>query len=194
MTLCLNVGLLITRWSHLLQPIQDGARIDVSVSELYDSTYVGNPQDLISQPPGYAFSRGGPVQRNSITHILVCKPKRPKPSLTEFLEIEENDLHGPYDRDGSQRPYVSGHNRFDAWRILIWLDFNFSSRYARLYHSSTTCLPQPPFAINQPSSEDEVDPPWLIKKICRMIDEFSDVNEGEKEFIKMWNLHVQHYT
>ena len=56
----------------LLQPIQDGARIDVSVSELYDSTYVGNPQDMIAQPPGYAFSRGGPVQRNSITHVLVC--------------------------------------------------------------------------------------------------------------------------
>ena len=24
-----------------------------------------------------------------------------------------------------------------------------------------------------------------------MIDEFSDVNEGEKEFMKMWNVHVQ---
>ena len=102
----------ITQWSHLLQPIQDGARIDVSVSELYDSTYVGNPQDMISQPPGYAFSRGGPVQRNSITNVLVCKPKRPLQSLTEFLEIEENDLNGPYDDNGSQRPFVSGHNRY----------------------------------------------------------------------------------
>ena len=26
-----------------------GARVDVSVSELYDSTYVGNPHDMISQ-------------------------------------------------------------------------------------------------------------------------------------------------
>jgi len=155
-------------------PIQDGARIDVSVSELYDSTYVGNPQDMISQPPGYAFSRGGPVQRNSITHVLVCKPKRPVQSLTEFLEIEENDLNGPYDDNGSQRPFVSGHNR--------------------LYHYSNTNLPQPPFAINQPAAEDMVDQPWLITRICRMIDEFSDVNEGEKEFIKMWNIHVQHFT
>ena len=96
----------------IFQPIQDGARIDVSVSELYDSTYVGNPQDMISQPPGYAFSRGGPVQRNSITNVLVCKPKRPLQSLTEFLEIEENDLNGPYDDNGSQRPFVSGHNRY----------------------------------------------------------------------------------
>ena len=92
------------------QPIQDGARIDVSVSELYDSTYAGNPQDMISQPPGYAFSRGGPVQRTSITHILVCKPKRPTPSLTEFLEVEDHDLNYLNTVDG-QRPFVSGHNR-----------------------------------------------------------------------------------
>lgn len=152
-------------------PIQDGARIDVSVSELYDSTYVGNPHDMISQPPGYAFSRYGPVQRTSITNILVCKPKRTKHSLSEFLEIEDNDLNGPYD---GQRPFVTGHNR--------------------LYHYSTTCLPQPPHAIIQPSTEDQVDPPWLNTKICRMLDEFSDVNEGEKEFMKIWNLHIQHYT
>ena len=92
------------------QPIQDGARIDVSVNELYDSAYVGNPHDMISQPPGFAFSRGGPVQRTSITNVLVCKPKRLSPSLNEFLEIEENDLNGPYNVDG-QRPFISGHNR-----------------------------------------------------------------------------------
>ena len=51
------------------------------------------------------------MQRNSITHILVCKPKRPTPSLTEFLEIEESDLNIHYGVDG-QRPFVSGHNRY----------------------------------------------------------------------------------
>ena len=94
-----------------MQPIEEGARIDVSVSELYDSTYAGNPHDLISQPPGYAFSRYGPVQRTSITNILVCKPKRAKPSLSEFLEIDgagNDHLNGPYD---GQRPFVTGHNR-----------------------------------------------------------------------------------
>ena len=29
--------------------MSDGARIDVTVSELYDSTYVGNPHDLVSR-------------------------------------------------------------------------------------------------------------------------------------------------
>ncbi len=96
------------------QPIEEGARIDVSVSELYDSTYVGNPQDLISQPPGFAFSRRGPTQRTSITNVLVCKPKRSTHSLSEFLEVDGDGgdhllLAGPYD---GQRPFVSGHNRY----------------------------------------------------------------------------------
>ena len=53
--------------------------------------------------------RQGPVQRTSITNILVCKPKRATPSLSEFLEADgENDQNGPYD---GQRPFVTGHNR-----------------------------------------------------------------------------------
>ena len=96
----------------------------MSVSELYDSTYVGNPHDMISQPPGYAFSRGGPIQRTSITHVLVCKPKMQSPSLDEFLEIEENDLNGPYNVDG-QRPFVSGHNRY---KIINKITFNFTTQ------------------------------------------------------------------
>ncbi|CAB4054291.1 SUZ12 [Lepeophtheirus salmonis] len=153
-------------------PIPEGARIDVSVSELYDSTYVGNPHDMIRQPPGFAFSRRVPTQRTSVTNVIVCKPKRPlRNSLSEFLEIDDNDLNGPYD---GQRPFVTGHNR--------------------LYHYSTTCLAMPPNAILEPLEEDQVDPPWLMIKICKMLDEFSDVNDGEKEFMKMWNLHVQHHT
>lgn len=142
----------------------------MSVSELFDSTYAGNPHDLISQPPGFAFSRyvRGRMklsdmsqgtwhhldcrrlpmhakkclakfdclttslawiaqqhvhvyqfftpcrttsgQRTPSTNILVCKPKRPAKSLSEFLEVEgDNDLNGPY-VDG-QRPFVTGHNR-----------------------------------------------------------------------------------
>lgn len=39
-------------------------------------------------------------------------------------------------------------------------------------------------------SEGESDPLWLRQKTVQMIDEFSDVNEGEKELMKLWNLHV----
>ncbi|RZC35835.1 VEFS-Box domain containing protein [Asbolus verrucosus] len=42
-------------------------------------------------------------------------------------------------------------------------------------------------------SEGENDPEWLRNKTMMMIDEFTDVNEGEKELMKMWNLHVMKY-
>jgi polycomb protein SUZ12 len=59
----------------------------------------------------------------------------------------------------------------------------------RLYHHTTTCLPIQPKEIDV-DSEGEPDPEWLQIKTSMMIDEFSDVNEGEKELMKMWNLHV----
>lgn len=40
--------MLLTRFLFTYVPMSDGARIDVTVSELYDSTYVGNPHDLVN--------------------------------------------------------------------------------------------------------------------------------------------------
>lgn len=78
-------------------------RIDVCINELFDGSYTGAPNDMCG-PAGRAFSRAGPVQRTVVTRILVCRPRRAKPSLNEFLEIDENELN-------AQRPYISGHNR-----------------------------------------------------------------------------------
>ncbi|XP_049577283.1 polycomb protein suz12-B isoform X2 [Syngnathus scovelli] len=142
-------------------PHPKGARIDVSINECYDGSYVGNPQDIHSQP-GFAFSRNGPVKRTAVTHILVCRPKRTKPSLSEFLELEDGELE-------PQRTYVSGHNR--------------------LYFHSDSCMPLRPQEM-EVDSEDERDPEWLREKTATQLDEFTDVNEGEKEVMKLWNLHV----
>uniref|UniRef100_A0A8D0AS39 SUZ12 polycomb repressive complex 2 subunit b n=1 Tax=Sander lucioperca TaxID=283035 RepID=A0A8D0AS39_SANLU len=142
-------------------PHPKGARIDVSINECYDGSYVGNPQDIHSQP-GFAFSRNGPVKRTAVTHILVCRPKRTKPSLSEFLESEDGELE-------QQRTYVSGHNR--------------------LYFHSDSCMPLRPQEMEE-DSEDERDPEWLREKTATQLDEFTDVNEGEKEVMKLWNLHV----
>ncbi|XP_017882147.1 polycomb protein suz12-B isoform X2 [Ceratina calcarata] len=139
-----------------------GARIDVAINECYDGSYAGSPHELISQPSSVAFSRTGPTRRTSVTNILVCRPKRTKPSLSEFLELDENEYE-------SQRPYITGHNR--------------------LYHHTVTCLPIYPKEMDN-DSEGENDPKWLQTKTMMMIDDFTDVNEGEKELMKMWNLHV----
>ncbi|CAM4623721.1 hypothetical protein PO909_005817 [Leuciscus waleckii] len=142
-------------------PHPKGARIDVSINECYDGSYVGNPQDIHSQP-GFAFSRNGPVKRTAVTHILVCRPKQTKPSLSEFLESEDGEPE-------QQRTYVSGHNR--------------------LYFHSDSCMPLRPQEM-EVDSEDERDPEWLREKTTTQIEEFTDVNEGEKEVMKLWNLHV----
>uniref|UniRef100_A0A4W4ENP0 Polycomb protein VEFS-Box domain-containing protein n=1 Tax=Electrophorus electricus TaxID=8005 RepID=A0A4W4ENP0_ELEEL len=142
-------------------PHPKGARIDVSVNECYDGSYVGNPQDIHCQP-GFAFSRNGPVKRSSVTHVLVCRPKRRKPCLSEILESEDDHLE-------QQRTYVSGHNR--------------------LYFHSDSCVPLRPQEMDV-DSEDERDPEWLREKTTMQIEEFTDVNEGEKEVMKLWNLHV----
>ena len=59
----------------------------------------------------------------------------------------------------------------------------------RLYHHTSTCLPIQAKELDV-DSEGETDPEWLRIKTCMMIDEFTDVNEGEKELMKLWNLHV----
>lgn len=164
-TLLKHLKLCHARFTFTYVPITLGARIDVAINELYDGSYVGSPQDTISQPSVCAFSRNGPVRRASVTHILVCHPKRPKPSLSEFLELDDCEYDG-------QRPFITGHNR--------------------LYHHTTTCLPIYPKEMDI-DSEGENDPEWLRSKTMMMIDEFTDVNEGEKELMKMWNLHVMKY-
>ncbi|XP_072224407.1 polycomb protein suz12-B-like [Leuresthes tenuis] len=143
-------------------PHPKGAKIEVSINECYDGSYAGNPQDIHNQP-GFAFSRNGPVKRTAVTRILVCRPNRTKPSLSEFLELEDGD------REQHQRTYISGHNR--------------------LYFQSDCCLPLRPQEM-EVDSEDERDPDWLKEKTVKQIEEFTDVNEGEKEIMKLWNLHV----
>lgn len=43
-------------------------------------------------------------------------------------------------------------------------------------------------------SEGEMDPGWLQTHTQKLLDDFSDVNEGEKEMLKMWNLHVMKHN
>ncbi|XP_034249349.1 polycomb protein suz12-A isoform X2 [Thrips palmi] len=150
------------RFTFTYTPLPNMARVDVAINESYDGSYTGSPHDVIAQPGGSAFSRNGPQIRTSVSNILVCHPKRQKPSLSEFVELEEEsgDL---------QRSFITGHNR--------------------LYHHTVTCLPVHPKEMDN-DSEGENDPKWLQTKTMMMIDEFTDVNEGEKELMKMWNLHV----
>ncbi|MEQ2180679.1 hypothetical protein GOODEAATRI_003640 [Goodea atripinnis] len=70
-----------------------------------------------------------------------CRPKRTKPSLSEFLELEDSD------REQHQRTYISGHNR--------------------LYFHSDSCMPMRAQEM-EVDSEDERDPDWLKEKTVKV--------------------------
>lgn len=104
----------------------------------------------------------GPKRRNVVTYCMALRPRRPNFLMSEFLEADDGELD-------NQRTYVSGHNR--------------------IYYHSETCIPILPKELDY-DSEGEPDPKWLQRTTKQMIDEFTDVNEGEKELMKLWNLHT----
>lgn len=103
-----------------------------------------------------------PTRRAVVTQILFkARGQRPTFKMSEFLEIDDGELD-------QQRQYSSGHNR--------------------IYYHSETCIPIMPKELDY-DSEGDPDPKWLQRTTKQMIDEFTDVNDGEKELIKLWNLH-----
>ena len=112
------------------------ARIDVAINESYDGSYAGNPHDLSFCNTGFAFSRNGPVRRNPVTHVIVCRPDRSAHSLTEFDEPDDEDAL-------NSRMHITGHNR--------------------LYYHTNSCLPIRTQEMDY-DSEAENDPEWLKEK------------------------------
>ena len=56
----------------------------------------------------------------------------------------------------------------------------------RLAYNSTTFMPKKPLDPDW-DSDLEKDPEWFRVSTTRMLDEFDDVNEGEKDLMTMWN-------
>ncbi|CAB0013220.1 unnamed protein product, partial [Nesidiocoris tenuis] len=97
---CARISAPFSTWEDLKEDkeqMSNVLKIDVSVNESYDGSYTGCP----TMP----FRPGWPMKRSSMTHVIVCHPKRTRTkSLSEFTEIEENDHE-------NHRPYITGHNR-----------------------------------------------------------------------------------
>ncbi len=56
-----------------------------------------------------------------------------------------------------------------------------------LYHIRTTL----PIDGGEPEAEEDYE--WLVGMSDRMIDDFLDLNDGEKAFFKLWNAHLHRY-
>lgn len=156
-----------SRFNFNYTPYRGGAKIDVSVNDAYDGSYMGNPQRLLRRGPD--GSSLFPLRRTPITYFMVCRPQRPLPTLSEFLQDYQEELGLGLGSGGLKMGATVGHNR--------------------VYFHSHTCMPIKPEEFDY-DSERENDPPWLREKTQRMLDEFTDVNDGEKLLMKMWNLHV----
>ncbi|XP_062507981.1 polycomb protein suz12-like [Corticium candelabrum] len=96
-------------------------------------------------------------------NVFVCRPVRNKPSMTEFMASSDATT-----AKGSSI-FATPHGRM-------------------CYHSATSM----PIHVNEldDDSEEELDPEWMHSKMEMMIDEFTDVNDGEKAFMKLWNKHA----
>lgn len=101
--------------------------------------------------------------RDTNDKVMVFRPERGKPSMAEFM--------APSDIVATKSSSVFA--RADD-RIC--------------YHSATSM----PIHVNEldEDSEEELDPEWMRLKMQMMIDEFTDVNDGEKALMKLWNSHV----
>jgi polycomb protein SUZ12 len=65
--------------------------------------------------------------------------------------------------------------------------FNCAAGIERLYYHTTTTLPILPGEINY-DSDDELVPEWLQMQTEELINDFTDMNEGEKNMMRIWDL------
>lgn len=116
-------------------------------------------------PNGFAYSRLYPIKRVSYTNILVNKRRS-----NTFDEINKNNLN-------HQIFYTNtvGNNK--------------------LFFHTRTCSVIYPKDLNSAlnDSDNEPDPEWLKEQTELFIQEFADVNQGEKEIMRLWNLHILSY-
>lgn len=139
--------------------------IEMTINSQFDGSYCGFKYPGHDLKHDFKFAPSHPRRRLPVTQIIYFKSRRRNNGPTGTrLSITHNDL---LDEDEVDIDVCSG----------------------RLYYHTSTCLPIKPNELDS-NSEADVDPDWLQERTQLMIDEFTDVNEGEKEILKLWNLHV----
>ena len=137
-------------------------QLNISLNSFYNGSYLGNFYDAHSGK-GHSLSRNKPMKRIPVTFIYVCKKKN--------LDFS-NDAHDIYNL-----------NEIKAMSSLNGLE--------KLFYHSRTCSPISASELQDlKDSDSELDPEWLKEQTGLFIQEFADVNQGEKEIMRLWNLHV----
>lgn len=145
-----------------------------------------------------------------LKHLTLCHdrfkfkyvPGSNETRIDVFINNKRSDDEkcDPFSRSSTKFNGEEPHKRKSLTNILVnhpernrpklaeFLVFDVNDTKRKFYHS-TNGLPLHATEIDI-DSEDEIDPFWLRQNTARMINEFVDVNDGEKEIMKLWNLFI----
>ncbi|CAF3325994.1 unnamed protein product [Rotaria socialis] len=145
-----------------------------------------------------------------IKHLSYCHPRfaasLKKNSDRPNIEIRINAFYdGSLDTFDMFSEYYPRKKRITS-ELILWRppryrrlamdDAPFVCRRAaltRVYRHTTGAQPIEPEHM-QNDSDDEIYPEWTQQLSRRMMEDFQDVNEGEKEMMIMWNHHVMKHN
>ncbi|RNA27724.1 Polycomb suz12, partial [Brachionus plicatilis] len=158
-------------------------KLDLSLDDTFDGSYCGNLHDLIKNCHlGYSKSRMQPTRQISVDSTEILCNRRSfnldlKRLKTENLSQQEmNTL-----------------NQIQQQLIKISCSIDQAGQQKnnfmqRVYYHTMTNQPVHIDELEY-DSDSEMDTEWLKQLTTLLINDFADVNEGEKEFMKLWNLH-----
>lgn len=158
-----------SRFNFNLVEEDDQAVIEMTLNESFDGSYLGFKYPGHDLKRDFKFTSKHPERRVATTKIFFFRAR--KRHFNENLNIKQK-----FTLDGDNYSYDDEEADVDVCS-------------GRLYYHTTTCLPIRPNELDL-DSEADIDPIWLRERTQLMIDEFTDVNEGEKEILKLWNLHL----
>lgn len=159
-------------------------KLDLSLDDAFDGSYSGSLHDLIKNShQGFSRSRVFPTRQASIDSTEILVNKRSFNLNLDSLIKSENLTKDEIDSLRQiQEQLISVSSSIDQ---AAQLKNNFMQRV--YYHARTS----QPIHIDELDydSDSEMDPEWLKELTVLLINDFADVNEGEKELMKMWSLH-----
>lgn len=160
------------------------SKLELSIDDLFDGSYVGNLFDLYSnsQHLGYASARLRATKyhhNHSTTKILVNK-------RSNYLDLN---------KIAAENSNITQTELECLSLIQQQLNPTNQSQTTteRVYFHTKTTLPILDGELDY-DSDSEMDPEWLKEQTGLFINDFADVNEGEKEIMRLWNLHCLHYN
>lgn len=179
------------RFNYKQSVTQNGVntlRLDLSLDDTFDGSYCGNLHDLIKNCHlGYSKSRTRPTRQISIDSTEILCNRRSfnldlKRLKSENLSHEE----------------LKTLNQIQQQLIKISCSIDLAGQQKnnfmqRVYYHTVTNQPVHIDELEY-DSDSEMDPEWLKQLTTLLINDFADVNEGEKEFMKLWNLHCLKYN